>query len=277
MKGYIYKIVNDIDGRFYIGSTIVPQEREIRHFRDLKEGKHHSIFLQRAYDKYGEEHFSFNIVKERDFESEDELRLLEERYINFCWNSGKLYNVSKKGCGGDLVSYHPLLDEIKDRKRKASLEVWNNKSEEYKQEYSQKMRGRGNPNFGNKWEDWQRERASKYWKEYFKTHDNFIKGKTFEEAFGEEKAKQMKQRLSEFASQKTGEKNSFYGKHHSKESREKMSKARKGVIPSNSKKVEYNGKVYPSAGACAKEINMNHMTVCYKCRNELDGFRYISE
>lgn len=277
MKGYIYKIVNNITGKFYIGSTIAPNERKIRHFRDLEEGIHHSIFLQRAYNKYGKNNFVFSIVKEKEFDNEDELRNLEERYINFCWNSGKLYNVSKKGSGGDLVSYHPLLDEIKEKQKKASLEIWNHKSDEEKKEYSEKMRGRGNPNFGKKWEDWQREKASKYWKEYFKTHDNFIKGKTLEEAYGEERGKEIRRKISEAASKKTGEKNPFYGKHHSKETKEKISKARKGILPSNSKKVEYNGVIYDSAGKCARALNMSQMTVCYRCRKNLYGFRYISE
>ena len=113
MTGYIYKITNDKTDKFYIGSTLNPEMREERHFDDLKANRHHSIYLQRAYNKYGRENFHFTIVKEREFSSEEELRLLEERYINFCWNTGKLYNVSKKGSGGDLVSYHPLLEEIK--------------------------------------------------------------------------------------------------------------------------------------------------------------------
>lgn len=275
MIGYIYKIVNVLTDRFYIGSTLNPKEREERHFCDLEGGRHHSIHLQRAYDKYGKDNFKFIIIKEREFETESELRALEERYINFCWDSGKLYNVSKKGSGGDLVSYHPLLDEIKEKQRIATKNKWDSKTNEEKEEISRRLRGRGNPNFGNKWTDEQKERASKEKKEYFKTHDNFIKGKTFEEAFGEEKAKQIKQRLSEVASQKTGEKNPFYGKHHSKETREKISKARKGNLPTNSKKVEYNGIVYDSAGQCARALNMSQMTVCYRCRKELYGFKYI--
>lgn len=277
MIGYIYKIINNETGKFYIGSTLNPEMRKERHLSDLEGGRHHSIHLQRAYNKHGKDNFKFIIIKEREFETEDELRLLEERYINFCWNSGKLYNVSKKGGGGDLVSYHPLLDEIKEKQRIATKNKWDSKTNEEKEEISRRLRGRGNPNFGNKWTDEQKERASKEKKEYFKTHDNFIKGKTFEEAYGQERGTELRKKLSFAASQRTGEKNSFYGKHHSKETREKLSKARKGNLPSNSKKVEYNGVVYPSAGTCAKQIGMNHMTVCYKCRHELDGFKYIYE
>lgn len=275
MKGYIYKIINNENGKFYIGSTLNPTKRKEKHFKDLKNGTHHSLYLQRAYDKYGPVSFEFVIIREKDFNNENDLRILEERYIRFCWNSGKLYNVSKQGSGGDLLSYHPLLDEIREKQKKATKEKWEEKSTEEKLAYSKKMIGRGNPNFGNKWTNEQKEKASIYWKEYFKTHDNFIKGKTFEEAFGEEKARKIKKRLSEIASQKTGKKNPFYGKRHSKETREKISKARKGNLPPNSKRVEYNGTIYPSAGVCAQTLKMNHMTVCYKCRKEIDGFKYV--
>ena len=275
MKGYIYKIINNVNDKFYVGSTVNIEQRKTRHFKDLKEGKHHSVYLQRAYDKYGETSFSFIIIKERVFKDENELRELEERYINYCWGSGKLYNISKKGSGGDLVSYHPLNDIIRKKHKENTLKVWENKTLEEKEAYSQKMRGRGNPNFGNKWTDEQKENISIKLKEYYKTHDNFIKGKTFEEVYGNEKAKEIKQKLSNIASLKTGGKNPFYGKHHSEETKHKISETRKGSIPPNAKKVEYNGVIYDSAGVCARELNISQMTVCYRCRREIMGFKYI--
>ena len=47
------------------------------------------------------------------------------------------------------------------------------------------------------------------------------KGKTYEELYGKEKAEELKKRLSIKAKkQQTGSKNSFYGKHHSQETKE---------------------------------------------------------
>ena len=95
MKGYIYKIINKKNDKFYIGSTIEPEKRRKRHFDDLKNKKHHCLFLQRACDKYGIDNFEF-IPKEVDVIDEKELRILEERYISYCWGSGKLYNISNE-------------------------------------------------------------------------------------------------------------------------------------------------------------------------------------
>lgn len=275
MKGYIYKIVNKTNGNFYIGSTFNPQDREKKHFNDLRLGTHHSIFLQRAYNLYGKDSFYFAVVRELDFDNEMELRMLEERYIQFCWKSGKLYNVSKMGSGGDLVSYHPLINEIKAKQSKATKEKWESKTEDEKLEYSNKMRGRGNPNFGNKWTKEQKEKASEYWKNYYLTHERQTRGKKLEEICGKERADKIKRILSEQASQRTGEKNPFYGKKHSKATKEKLAMAHLGKLPVNSKKVEYNGTIYDSAGECAKALKMSHMTVCYRCRNNLYGFKYV--
>ena len=50
----IYKIENKIAGKLYIGSSLSLKNRWERHRRDLNSGIHHSIHLQRAWDKYGD-------------------------------------------------------------------------------------------------------------------------------------------------------------------------------------------------------------------------------
>ena len=277
MEGYIYKIVNKITKEFYVGSTLYPNKRKKQHFNDLKHEKHHSIYLQRAYNKYGIENFEFIIVKKVNIETEIDLRNLEERYIKFCWNSGKLYNVSKVGCGGDNLTYHPMLTEIREKQKKSIKQRWDSKTDKEKEEYSKKMKGRGNPNFGNKWTEEQKQKASNYWKNYYLTHDSNLKGKTFIERFGEEKAKEIKEKISKSSPQRSKEKNPFYGKHHTNEAKEKIGKARKGVTPSDAKKVLYNGVIYTSATECSKKTGINYLTICYRCRKQIYGFSYVDE
>lgn len=274
MKGYIYKIVNKENGNFYIGSTIEPQKREKRHFGDLKKNKHHCLFLQRAYNKYGASSFEF-LPKEVKVNNEKELRLLEERYIAYCWDSGKLYNTSKMGSGGDLISYHPKNKEFRALQSKLTKERYANLSDEDKRKYSEKMKGVGNPNYGNHWTYEMRKKMSEYWKEYYSHNECILKGKTYEESYGEIKAAEMRRKLSEFASKRTKDKNPFYGKSHSSEAKEKMRNARLGKKPANSKKVSYNDKIYDSANDCAKELGIPMVTVAYRCRREIYGFKYV--
>lgn len=275
MKGYIYKIINEKNGKFYIGSTVNLDKRKKRHFNDLKNGKHHCLFLQRAFKKYGENAFKF-VVKEINIIDEKSLRLLEERYIKYCWNSGKLYNASKKGSGGDLISYHPRNKEIRNLQSRITKKRYSNMSENDKKKLSKRMSGKGNPNYGNHWTDEMKTNMSKFWKDYYSKHDSYQKGKTYEEIFGEKKAKELKEKMSERYKKRIGEKNGFYGKHHTNEAKEKMRNARLGKKPVNSKKVLYDNKIYESANECAKKIGIPMVTVAYRCRKEIYGFKYIT-
>jgi group I intron endonuclease len=53
----IYKIVNLVNNKCYIGSTKDLKKRIRSHLGDLKRNKHHCIALQRAYNKYGKDNF----------------------------------------------------------------------------------------------------------------------------------------------------------------------------------------------------------------------------
>jgi group I intron endonuclease len=58
----VYRIVNTLTKDCYIGSASHVGMRFIQHKRQLENGKHHSIILQRAYDKYGENNFKMEIL-----------------------------------------------------------------------------------------------------------------------------------------------------------------------------------------------------------------------
>jgi len=58
----VYCIKQKSTNRVYIGSSVALKNRITTHKRHLKQGIHHSIFLQRAYDKYGVDDFDFYTV-----------------------------------------------------------------------------------------------------------------------------------------------------------------------------------------------------------------------
>lgn len=104
----VYKITNTINNKIYIGSTceMTPRRRFTRHLRDLKDGVHFNIHLQRAYDKYGDV-FHFEILELLPFEddyvkSKNKIESIEQKYINdtnCCdWRIG--YNESQNVHGG---------------------------------------------------------------------------------------------------------------------------------------------------------------------------------
>jgi len=60
----IYKIESKLKPeRVYTGSAVNMKQRWIRHLSDLKLNKHHSIKLQRHYNKYGQSDLIFIIIE----------------------------------------------------------------------------------------------------------------------------------------------------------------------------------------------------------------------
>lgn len=55
----IYQITNLRNGKSYVGSAVRFNSRWRLHKTQLAEGKHHSVVMQRAWDKYGEAAFEF--------------------------------------------------------------------------------------------------------------------------------------------------------------------------------------------------------------------------
>lgn len=275
MKGYIYVIKNIKNNKFYVGSTLNITKRKHRHFYELKYQRHHSIYLQRAYNKYGKNSFVFMIKKEYHDIPELKLRNIEERYINFCLQYACLYNVSKKACGGDMISYHPNNKEFRELQSRIVKKRYEKRSEKEKIEDSLNMIGEKNPNYGKLWNNDQKLKQSNRLKKYYKTHKPPLKGKTFEQIYGLEEAKIKKKNLSLISSERIGKKNGFYGKKHSEETKKILSEKKKGHLPTNPKKVEYDGITYCSAKECATQLNISFNTICYRCRKELYGFKYL--
>ena len=59
----IYRITCTVTGKFYIGSAKNILDRRRVHLHYLRQGKHHSIALQRAFTKYGEASFEWDVLE----------------------------------------------------------------------------------------------------------------------------------------------------------------------------------------------------------------------
>jgi group I intron endonuclease len=74
----IYCIESKKDSKKYIGQAFNIYDRWMYHKNSLRKNAHHSVHLQRAWNKYGEENFSFWIVERCDT---DENILLEREFF----------------------------------------------------------------------------------------------------------------------------------------------------------------------------------------------------
>lgn len=86
----IYSIVNILNNHRYIGSTNNFYERLMMHRGHLRKNKHHSIVLQRAYNKYGEKAFIVQVLETCE-NNRDTLFFIEQKYLDL----HPEYNVSK--------------------------------------------------------------------------------------------------------------------------------------------------------------------------------------
>lgn len=154
----IYCIENTINHKKYIGQSIDIKNRWCNHKNDLNKGIHDNDYLQKSWNKYGEENFEFYILEHC---SRDELDEKEIYYI-------ELYNTIDGDCGynlktggqngGSQMSEYSksklseslknyYTDEMREQKRIDALNQWSNP------EIKAKITGENNGMYGRRHTD----------------------------------------------------------------------------------------------------------------------------
>jgi group I intron endonuclease len=85
----VYQLINNANGRFYVGSTIDLVQRKWRHFYDLKLSKHINQFMQRDFNKCDVGSFEFSVI-----EIVEDVSQLLSREQNFINTMGPIYNAA---------------------------------------------------------------------------------------------------------------------------------------------------------------------------------------
>lgn len=120
MKTGIYAIINTCNNKIYIGQSKNIKNRINRHKSELKHNKHRNLYLQREFNKYGAQCFSFKVL---EFCDADKLNEAEGRYI-------KLYNSTDYNNGFNAT--------------------YGGENTQWTDEARKKRSGNGNPMFGKK-------------------------------------------------------------------------------------------------------------------------------
>ena len=134
--GIIYKVVNKIDGKCYIGQTTKKlKNRKLEHFY-ISNKKNTNSYFHNAIRKYGEENFEWKVIEE--CETKNELDEMEYHYI-------KQYNTFAPGgynltWGGYGIYGYIHNDKTKEKISKTSLECW--KNPEYRKKVITKERNK---------------------------------------------------------------------------------------------------------------------------------------
>jgi group I intron endonuclease len=148
MKSGIYKITNNINGKFYIGSSENIDNRWNNHKQYLNGGYHINPKLQNAWKFYGGDKFQFDIIEETS--SEKTILLSREQYYldlfkPYMRDIG--YNICPTANGGDNITYNPNRDAFIEKMSGISSGENNpmfgkKHSEESKQLQKEKSKGR---------------------------------------------------------------------------------------------------------------------------------------
>jgi group I intron endonuclease len=113
MSAGVYSILNNVNGKRYVGSSVDIETRMLTHRSKLRTGKHHSSKLQRAWDKYGESAFEFSVSL---LCAGDNCFMYEQIFIDFYESAGRRgYNVAPNA-GGTRGLVHS-----EESKRKSSI------------------------------------------------------------------------------------------------------------------------------------------------------------
>lgn len=119
---YIYKIINDINDKVYIGKTEFNiQKRFKEHCLDSRKQRHEKRPLYNAMSKYGVEHFEIVLVEEVDSEKAVE----REKYWIKQYKAYETgYNATLGGDGKSYLDYKKIL-KLYDTTLKSQKEIAN--------------------------------------------------------------------------------------------------------------------------------------------------------
>ncbi|MGF9774798.1 GIY-YIG nuclease family protein [Priestia aryabhattai] len=112
--GFIYVITNKINGKKYIGQAKDYRKRRREHRNDLKGKRHHNKHLQRAWDKYGENSFTFEVI------AVVRCSMLDDAEIHYIAHFNSFEQGYNRTTGGDGARGYKHTKESKAKLRQAN-------------------------------------------------------------------------------------------------------------------------------------------------------------
>lgn len=242
MKYTVYLRTNKINGKQYVGQTKDFELRE-KQFNRINQRYANNI-LTKDRRKFGLKNFGLEILAEVD--TREEAWKLEQKYIKKL--DTKYPNGYNMGDGGETSKGVKHTEETRNKMSVIGKRIWGRLSDEEKNLFSNKIKA----TISQK----RREVQSKRVKEFLATHPEFV------------------EKMRERGKTLVGEKNPFFGHHHTDEYKKQKSENSKGKH--YSKKTEYPSKVvykydlngslmetYPSVSECARQNGVSQTAISY--------------
>ena len=142
----IYKIENLINHKVYIGQSIDISGRWLEHQIDLRGNRHQSKHLQNAWNKYGSENFSFEILEKC---SKEDLTEREQYWIDFYGGINSKQNYNSRGAGNSGLFSEETKKKLSDSHMGINkgkpipwLENFDRSNLEYREKLSESLKGK---------------------------------------------------------------------------------------------------------------------------------------
>lgn len=247
-KGGVYKIVNLLDKKMYIGSCKAFKVRVTQHHSALKSRRHHNKHLQHAWNKHGEDSFLFEVLQV--VEGDKKARTAaEQKHFDECENWTWTYNFKQKADCKDRSCFSKTPEESSKRRSKASKAMW--EDPERRKAHSDRMK--------------------KVWSD--PTYKDNIRQKMSERTCPEK----AKQKIAKLNKGKKGKAHPKYGYKHSAETRKKQSIGRsRGVL-----QMTLEGEVvaeFSSAKKAAEVTGAHRSAISQCCHGKIEtagGYKWM--
>ena len=240
----IYKITNIVNNKMLIGQSEHMCRRWNEHKSLLRKNKHKNPHLQAAWNKYGEQNFTFTVMVECTSEKLDEKEIMLIKDYD-TMNKEKGYNIEPGGG-------HPKMSE--ETKQKISMAnkgrgLGKHHSEETKLKMRESHLGPNNCMYGKHFSEEIIQKRTETRKKNYRIENHPMFGKSMSEEskennriwhLGKHPSKETKEKMS---MAKYGKNNPNYGKPYSKERLNKMSE----IARRDWAKRKFQLSFYPSA------------------------------
>lgn len=254
MSNYVYKLIHKKTGKYYVGSTEYLEKRLYHHFYDLEHGVHHCKPLQALFKTRKGIRVKLYKCKSREAAYKKEQKIINREDDN-------LLNVGLQVKGGDNLTRNPNREEIIERRSKSLSKHLATLTPEERSELYGKF-GVKNGMYGKKHSKKSRAKISKTRKK------NLAKMSKDERSEKFVISESCRKAATEANKKRVGKDNHFFGKHHSDETKRKLSELNKGKLPPNTLVVTVEGVEYESMTHAAKSVGCAIATVRNRCNSD---------